>query len=124
MPFRLLMQICPSLENAAVVKNSGSVNAEEIMSRNTDLMIINSGVYESEAERAKIEAIGAPYIVIDFETIEDQLKAVNSGATSDKITNYAANIQKNSCRSSQKRTKYPKMLQRMDLFHTFVPENV
>ncbi len=73
---RLLMQICPSLENAAVVKNSGSVNAEEIMARNTDLMIVNSGVYESEAERAKIEAIGAPYIVIDFETIEDQLKAV------------------------------------------------
>ena len=74
---KLLMQICPSLENAAVVKNSGSVNAEEIMAKNTDLMIINSGVYESEAERTKIEAIGAPYIVIDFETIEDQLKAVD-----------------------------------------------
>ena len=74
---RLLMQICPSLENASVVKNSGSVNAEEIMARNTDLMIVNSGVYESETERAKIEAIGAPYIVIDYETIDDQLRAVD-----------------------------------------------
>ncbi len=91
---KLLMQICPSLENAAVVKNSGSVNAEEIMSRNTDLMIINSGVYESEAERAKIEAIGAPYIVIDFETIEDQLKAVDilgkTFASEEKAQKYKA----------------------------------
>ncbi len=73
---RLLLQICPSLEKATVVKNSGSVNAEEILAKNTDLMIINSGVYESDAERAKIEAIGAPYIVIDYDTIDDQLKAV------------------------------------------------
>ena len=73
---RLLMQICPSLENAVVVKNSGSVNAEEIMARNTDLIIVNSGVYESNSERAKIDAMGIPYVVIDYETIEDQLKAV------------------------------------------------
>ncbi|MBR4765795.1 MAG: ABC transporter substrate-binding protein, partial [Clostridia bacterium] len=73
---RLLMQICPSLENAVVVKNSGSVNAEEILARNTDLIILNSGVYENETERAKIDAMGIPYIVIDYETVEDQLKAV------------------------------------------------
>ncbi len=73
---RLLMQICPSLENAVVVKSSGSVNAEEIMARNTDLMIVNSGVYESDTERAKIDALGIPYIVIDYETIEDQMNAV------------------------------------------------
>lgn len=73
---KLLMQICPSLENAAVVKNSGSVNAEEIIARDTDLIIINSGVYYSDTERKKIEAIGAPYIVIDFDTIDDQIKAV------------------------------------------------
>ena len=74
---RLLMQICPSLENAAVVKNSGSVNAEEIMAKNTDLIIMNSGVYENETELAKIDAMGIPYIVIGYETIEDQLKAVD-----------------------------------------------
>ena len=73
---KLLMQICPALENAAVVKNSGSVNAEEIMARNTDLMIINSGIYDSDSERAKIDAVGAPYIVIDYDTIDDQLNAV------------------------------------------------
>ncbi|MBO4893573.1 MAG: ABC transporter substrate-binding protein [Clostridia bacterium] len=73
---RLLMQICPSLENAVVVKNSGSVNAEEIMARNTDLIILNSGVYEDSTERAKIDAMGIPYIVIDYNTVEDQLEAV------------------------------------------------
>ncbi len=73
---KLLMQICPSLSNAAVVKNSGSVNAEEILARNTDLIIINSGVYYSDTERKKIEAIGKPFIVIDYDTIDDQLKAV------------------------------------------------
>ena len=73
---RLLLEICPALKNAVVVKNSGSVNAEEIMARGTDLIITNAGVYENETERAKIDAMGIPYVVIDYETMEDQLHAV------------------------------------------------
>lgn len=73
---RLLLEICPEMENAVVVKNSGAINAEEIMAQNTDLIITNAGVYETAAERAKLDAMGIPYVVIDFETIEEQFIAV------------------------------------------------
>ena len=73
---KLLADICPAMQNAVVVKNSGAINAEEIMARHTDLIITNAGVYEAAAERDKLDAMGIPYIVIDFATIEEQFKAV------------------------------------------------
>ncbi|MBR0113064.1 MAG: ABC transporter substrate-binding protein [Clostridia bacterium] len=72
----MLLDICPSLSDAAVVKNSGTVNVEEIMARNTDLLVMDSGVYDNEVERAKIEAAGITYVVVDYNTIEDQFAAV------------------------------------------------
>ncbi len=73
---RLLLEICPALEQAAVVKNSGAINAEEIMARGTDLIITDAGVYETPAERDKLDAMGIPYVVIEFQTMEEQLEAV------------------------------------------------
>ncbi len=72
----LIREICPSIENASVVKNSGSVNAEEILRLGTDLIIVNESTYKNDDEKAKLDAIGVPYIVIGFETIDEQLKAV------------------------------------------------
>ena len=73
---KLLAEICPAVENAVVAKNSGTINAEEIMARNTDLIVTDAGVYETPAEREKLDAMGIPYIVIDFSTIEEQFAAV------------------------------------------------
>lgn len=72
----LLAEICPQIRNAVVVKNSGSVNGEEVLAKHTDLMFADMGVYENEAERAKLDALGIPYVVVDFETIDEQFRAV------------------------------------------------
>ncbi len=72
----LLAEICPQIKNAVVVKNSGSVNGEEVLANGTDLMFADMGVYENEAERAKLDALGIPYVVVDFETIDEQFRAV------------------------------------------------
>ena len=72
----LLAEICPQIKNAVVVKNSGSVNGEEVLAKGTDLMFADRGVYENEAERAKLDALGIPYVVVDFETIDEQFRAV------------------------------------------------
>ncbi len=72
----LIREICPSIANASVVKSSGSVNAEEILRLGTDLIIVNESTYRSESEKAKLDAIGVPYVVIGYETIDEQLKAV------------------------------------------------
>lgn len=73
---KLLAEICPAMENAVVVKNSGAINAEEIMAKNTDLIITNKGVYDASAEREKLDSMGIPYVVIDYETIDGQFEAV------------------------------------------------
>ena len=73
---KLLAEICPAMQDAVVVKNSGAINAEEIMAHDTDLIITNKGVYDAEAERAKLDAMGIPYVVIDYRTIEEQFAAV------------------------------------------------
>ncbi len=72
----LLAEICPQIRNAVVVKNSGSVNGEEVLANGTDLMFADMSVYENEAERAKLDALGIPYVVVDFETIDEQFRAV------------------------------------------------
>ena len=72
----LLKTICPSVGDAAVVKNSGSVNGEAVIELGTDLIIVNDGMYESGDERAKLDSLGIPYIVIGFRDLEGQLDAV------------------------------------------------
>ncbi len=72
----LLAEICPQIKNAVVVKNSGSVNGEEVLANGTDLMFADMSVYENEAERAKLDALRVPYVVVDFETVDEQFRAV------------------------------------------------
>lgn len=72
----LLGEICPSIRSASVVKNSGSVNAEEILRLGTDLIFVNKSTYDDADERAKLDTIGVPYVVIGFETVAQQLEAV------------------------------------------------
>ena len=72
----LLSQKCPSIDDAVVVKNSGSMNAEEIMNLNTDLIFVNREMFDNPDEKLKLETMGIPYVVIDFETIDEQLDAV------------------------------------------------
>ena len=73
----LLCAICPSVRSASVVKNSGSVNAEEILRLETDLIFVNESTFADADERAKLDAIGVPYVVVGYETIAEQLDAVH-----------------------------------------------
>ncbi len=73
---KLLCDICPEIQNASVVKSGGSVNAEEILRLGTDLLFVNESTYNDADERAKLDAVGVPYIVIGYETIDEQCEAV------------------------------------------------
>lgn len=73
---RLLDAICPGISGVPVVKNSGSINGEEVLEIGTDLIIVNDGAYEAEDERAKLDSMGIPYVVIGFTDLESQLEAI------------------------------------------------
>lgn len=72
----LLKIMYPSLEDAPVVKGSGSINAEEVLKQKTDLIFVDSSVYYDSDEKAKLDAMKIPYVVISYEDIETQLEAV------------------------------------------------
>ena len=72
----LLTMICPGLADAVVVKSSGSVNAEAVLEYGTDLIFVNDGTYEAAEERAKLDSLGVPYVVVGFDDLESQLDAM------------------------------------------------
>lgn len=72
----LLQSISPSLANSTVVKDSGSINAETVLSMGIDLMFVKSDMYTNESEREKIEKLNIPYLVIDYNNIEEHQKAL------------------------------------------------
>ena len=72
----LLEMICPGIADAVVVKSSGSVNAEAVLEYGTDLIFVNDGTYETAEERAKLDSLGVPYVVVGFDDLESQLDAM------------------------------------------------
>ena len=73
---RLLDAICPGISGVPVVKSSGSINGEAVLELGTDLIIVNDGAYEADDERAKLDSMGIPYVVIGFTDLESQLDAI------------------------------------------------
>ena len=72
----LLQAICPALKNAAIAKESGAVNKETLLELGIDLMFIKSDMYQNETERAQLDALGIPYVVIDYNSIASQREAM------------------------------------------------
>ena len=72
----LLSAICPEIADAIVVKSSGSVNAEAVLDLDTDLIFVNGEMYQSPEERAKLDAMEIPYVVIEFDDLSSQQDAI------------------------------------------------
>lgn len=72
----LLQSICPALENATVVKTSGTMNAETILQKKTDLIIIGDDTYGSADEKAKLDTLDIPYLVVSYASMADQMAVV------------------------------------------------
>ena len=71
----LLQTICPELETAEIVKEEGAMNAESILELGVDLIFIRSDMYSSGAEKAKLDALDIPYLVIGYDSVEEQRTA-------------------------------------------------
>ena len=63
----LLASICPSVADAIVVKSGGSINAEENLEQDRNLLIVNGELYADAEERQKMEIMGISYLVIEYE---------------------------------------------------------
>ncbi len=69
----LLCEICPQLSDMSQLSGN-MVNIEELLSKNCDLAIVKTSM--SDAELAKLDRAGIPYVVVDYSTVDEQLDAM------------------------------------------------
>jgi len=72
----LLLEICPSIEDALVPKSQGGVNIEELLKARPDIVFVSSDVGGDTGEADKLGTLGIPYLVVDYATLEEQQQAV------------------------------------------------
>lgn len=67
--------ICPSLYGSVNVKVNGAMNAETVLALKTDLIFVDSEQYADSNEKAKLDTLNIPYVVVGFDSYECQLDA-------------------------------------------------
>lgn len=72
----LLCRIAPHLNDIDVVMSGGSFNAESLLALSPDVIIIKESLYRSEEERAKLEKLQIPYIVVGYDNMAEQIYAL------------------------------------------------
>lgn len=73
---KLMTELYPSILEAAVPKESGKTNVEELAKVTPDLVFIDEKMLLDKGERKKFDKLKIPYVVIDFNTIEEQLQSI------------------------------------------------
>ncbi len=73
---RLLNEINPFIKEAATPSDDGVINIEELLKTNPDIIFLKGDTAQMPAEIEKIERFNLPYVVIEYNTIEEQMKAI------------------------------------------------
>lgn len=73
----LLLEICPSINDALVPKSQGGVNIEELLNARPDIVFVSADVGQDPGETNKLDAVGIPYLIVDYATLEEQQRAVS-----------------------------------------------
>ncbi len=69
----LLQNIYPDLNQVSSLSGN-SINTETLLSFECDVAIVKASM--SEEERAKLDKVGIPYVVVGYSTIEEQMEAI------------------------------------------------
>lgn len=97
----LLCRIAPHLNDIEAVMSGGSFNAEALLALSPDVIMIKESLYRAEDERAKLEKLQIPYIIVGYDNMAEQiyaLKLVGAAegsecrAKADKIADYYCDV--------------------------------
>lgn len=72
----LLIKICPSIKDAAVPNLNDVLNMEELARVKPDVVFIKDSVAKKKKDTDMLDKLGIPYVVIAYNNIEEQKKAV------------------------------------------------
>jgi len=73
---KMLTKICPAILEAAVPNLNDSLNMEELARVKPDVVFIKDTVARKKSDTDTLTKLGIPYVVISFNNIEGQKKAV------------------------------------------------
>lgn len=73
----ILLEISPSIGDALVPKSQGGVNIEELLNARPDIVFLSADVGRDTGETDKLDAVGIPYLIVDYATLEQQQQAVS-----------------------------------------------
>ncbi len=74
----LLNTVSPGIGNNPIPYTHGDINIEELLTTDPDLVFINSEVGGIPAQAEKLEKFNIPYVVIDFNSLEEQMTAIQT----------------------------------------------
>lgn len=73
----LLLEICPSINNAMVPKSQGALNMEELLKADPDVLFMPGDMSGNRGEMEKLDRFGIPTIIIDFSDMQSQQEAIS-----------------------------------------------
>jgi len=73
---KLLHVFCPEITEASVVKVSGDFNIEELVALEVDVVFVSYDMYLDEKAMGKLDEMHLPYVVVSFNSIEEQKQLV------------------------------------------------
>lgn len=75
---KLILSMEPSIEDIYLPKVGGIVNIEELLNSDPDILFIDAPLYWNKGELEKIENLKIPYYVVEFNSIEEEMKLVEN----------------------------------------------
>lgn len=72
----LLQGLYEGLENIAAPMSNGAVNMEELLACNPQMVLVKEEVYSAAGQAEQLDKSGLPYVVIGYQSIEQQIEAI------------------------------------------------
>lgn len=73
---KLLIELVPRVLEVPGVKQGGKINFEELARMKPEVVLIDLGTYSDDGQVKKLEQLDIPFLVVNYDTIEEQMKAI------------------------------------------------
>ncbi len=73
---KVLTSFYPSIKDLPVPFSAGSINIEELLISDPDIVFLRLETAQNEKEVAKLDKLGIPYITIEFFSMEEQMESI------------------------------------------------
>lgn len=73
---RLMQLKIPDIDTLSCPYTQGAINIEELAAADPDLIFLRASHLQDEGELSKLNGLGTPYVVVEYETMEDQIASI------------------------------------------------